>query len=747
VTILEATVRLIHNPSCRALLVAAYPTIYDAGDHVSDFLRTDPLGLEGMDDLLVDFLNRSHLREEAVKELLKEAGGWLLVEYGGDTQEEANEKARLAMQEIRRHPHPPRMDVYQDAEAQADLWEIRESGLAATAWVPGEDDTWPGWEDSAVPPDRVGDYLRDLRALFSKFGFKASVYGHFGDGCIHCRINFPLRTEEGVRKYRAFIDEAADLVLSYGGSLSGEHGDGQARGALLGKMYGPELLGAFRDFKRIWDPAWRMNPGKVVDADPPTADLRLGPEVHLPEVRTHFRFPNDGGSFAHAAQRCVGVGKCRKTDGGTMCPSYMVVGEEKHTTRGRAHLLFEMLVGDPVSRGWGDEAVKESLDLCLSCKGCKSECPVDVDIATYRSEFMSHYYEEHRRPLAAYAFGHIDRWARLAALAPDVANLTTQLPLVGAAVKRLLRIAPERRIPAFAPRTFRDWWDSRGERARRAGTRVILWPDTFNNHFHPATAAAAVEVLEDAGCAVVVPRAGLCCGRPLYEFGFLDRAKRLLLEILDELRDEIRAGVPIVGLEPSCTAVFRDELRELFPDDPDACRLSEQVFTLDEFLNGLEGYEPPLLDRRAIVHGHCHQKSIIGMDAHQALLRRMGVDAELLDSGCCGMAGAFGFEKEKYDVSIAAGERVLLPAVRGAAEDELIIASGFSCREQIEQQTDRRALHVAEVLRMAVRERGQLERLELDRHRRGTSMLVGAGGVLGAGVLLAGVLSLIRRRR
>jgi Fe-S oxidoreductase len=491
-------------------------------------------------------------------------------------------------------------------------------------------------------------------------------------------------------------------VVRYGGSLSGEHGDGQARAELLPKMFGPELMRAFGEFKAIWDPEGKMNPGKLVDPYRIDQNLRLGTGYDPSQVKTHFSFVDDHSSFAHATLRCVGVGKCRKHEGGTMCPSYMVTREEMHSTRGRARLLFEMLQGNPLRHGWRDEHVKDALDLCLACKGCRGECPVQVDMATYKAEFLSHYYAGRVRPITAYTMGLIYWWARLAAHAPGAVNLFTQTPLLRDMVKWLGGVAPERQIPEFAPHTFKDWFRQRGPR-NSGGPRVILWPDTFNNHFFPETARAAVEVLEAAGYEVVVPERSLCCGRPLYDYGFLDAAKRLLRQILETLGPEIKAGVPLVGLEPSCVAVFRDEMVNLFPHDEDARRLSRQSFLLSEFLEKkVENYTPPKLQRKALVHGHCHHKAIMKMDDEEAVLRKLGLDFTVPDSGCCGMAGAFGFEREHYDVSMACGERVLLPAVRDAAGDTLVIADGFSCREQIAQSTTRRALHLAEVLQFAL---------------------------------------------
>jgi Fe-S oxidoreductase len=555
-----------------------------------------------------------------------------------------------------------------------------------------------------VPPSKVGPYLRELRALLDKYDYQCSLYGHLGQGCIHTRINFHFKTAEGVEKYRRFMYEAADLVLSHGGSLSGEHGDGQSRAELLPKMYGPEIIQAFREFKHAWDPQWMMNPGKKVDAYKMTDNLRFGPHYHPPQVETHFKYPEDHGSFAYATERCVSVGLCRRSDAGTMCPSYQVTKEEMHSTRGRAHLLFEMLQGDPMKKGWKNETVREALDLCLACKGCKGECPLKVDMATYKAEFLSHYYKGRLRPRHAYAFGWIYWWSRLASLAPALANFFSQTPGLSAVTKWLGGVSPHRHMPPFANQTFKEWFFERSPRNVGA-QRVILWPDTFNNHLHPEVAKAAVEVLETVGWQVVVPQASLCCGRPLYDYGMLDTAKRMLQQIMDTLREEIEAGTPIVGLEPSCVAVFRDELHGLFPMDEDAKRLREQVYTLAEFIQKYAAdYRFPPLHRKAIVHGHCHHKAIMRMGADDHVYKRLGLNFEMPDSGCCGMAGSFGFEEAHYDISMKVGEHKLLPAVREAEKDTLIVADGFSCKHQIMEGSDRRALHLAQVIQMALHE-------------------------------------------
>jgi FAD/FMN-containing dehydrogenase/Fe-S oxidoreductase len=703
VTVLEAKLRLVPFPPAAVLVVLGFADIVAAGHAVAEIKTFRPAAIEGLDDVLIDDLELNNLHPGA-RERLPEGGGWLMVEFRGDTRAEAEERAQALVQRFRREDVDAR--IIGDPAEQEKLWAVREAGLGATARVPSQPDTWEGWEDSACPPDRLGDYLRDLRRLCKEYGFRASLYGHLGQGCVHTRIPFDLTSAAGIRQYRQFIYEAAELCVSYGGSLSAEHGDGQSRGELLPLMFGDELCQAFREFKEIWDPDWKMNPGKVVEPFRLEENLRLGAGYAPPELETHFAFPEDEGSFHRAVLRCVGVGKCRRmklAEGEVMCPSYVVTREEKHTTRGRARLLFEMLNSEHAPGAWDDPDVEDALSLCLSCKGCKNDCPVSVDMATYKAEFLSHYYEHHLRPRHAHAFGQIHRWARLAARMPRVANFFSRTPGFDRATKALAGIAQEREVPAFATETFRDWFERRPADGGEAGTpHVLLWADTFTNFLTPEIGRAAVHVLEEAGFRIRVPHPPLCCGRPLYEFGWVEQAKGLWRQTLLTLRDEIRAGTPVIGLEPSCTTAFHDELPNLFPGDLDAQRLRKQTFTLGEFLETqVAGYEPPRLSARALLHGHCHQKSIIGISSERLLLERMGIACEVPPAPCCGMAGAFGFEAAKYDVSVQVGEYALLPAIREKPSDALIIADGFSCREQIRQLTDRRALHLAQVLHLA----------------------------------------------
>jgi FAD/FMN-containing dehydrogenase/Fe-S oxidoreductase len=699
VTILEAVCELKPSPQYRRLIALGFEDAFIAADHVPAVLAFKPIGLEGFDGLLVDFMLRKNLVVDDVK-LLPQGRGFLLCEFGADSDDEVEAIAETFTQAAAFFSCAPVIARYTPEQA-ARVWKVRESALGASVFVPGEPSGWEGWEDSAVPPERLGEYLRELFTLISEYGYRSPMYGHFGQGCVHLRITFDFKTDDGVAKYRRFIEEAADVVLKYGGSLSGEHGDGQARAALLPKMFGPELMQAFVEFKRLWDPLNRMNPGKLIDpvaVYDPVENLRIGPGYQFAKSDTWFQFPGDHGSFSEATTRCVGVGACRKQDNGTMCPSYMATREEKHSTRGRAHLLWEMMQGDVIKDSWRNQEVKEALDLCLSCKACKTECPVNVDMATWKSEFFAHHYEGRFHPLHHYIFGFMDRFAKLASVAPSLANLPLAIPGISTLVKSILGVATKRDLPRLARKPFREAYVNTSQVG--SGREVLLWPDTWNNYFNPAALTAAAKVLEISGSLVTIPRKHICCGRPLYDFGFLDEARRYLLRIMDEFEPQIRAGVPVVMLEPSCASVFRDELVNLFPRDERALLLSRQTMMFSEVLaQSVPSWCPPRLEgRRIIVQGHCHQKAIMSMKDEMSLLRATGADVEMLDAGCCGMAGPFGFEKKNYDISQTLAERVLLPAVRAATENTILVSNGFSCREQISQNSSRRAVHLAEVL-------------------------------------------------
>jgi FAD/FMN-containing dehydrogenase/Fe-S oxidoreductase len=743
---LEARCKLIDSPQHRSLVLLGYDDAPSAADHVPQIMPFGPIALETFDQRLVDNELKKGFPEHP--ELLPDGRAWLLVEFGADSKEDADEQAERMLSAIGGSDHE-HVDakLYEKTDEISEVWKIREGGVGHSK-VPGEHPGWPSWEDAAVAPERIGDYLRDLDRLCDKHGRTISAYfGHVGHGCVHTRIDWDFLTPEGVANYRAFMEDAGDLIAGYGGSLSGEHGDGQARAELLPKMFGAELVGAFAEFKAIFDPDGLMNPGKVSDPYPLDSNLRLDPAYTVPRLRTHFAFPDDGGSFIEAAQRCFGVGACRDRND-TMCPSYMATMEEKHSTRGRARLLFELMRHDSeLDGGWRNKEVKEALDLCLACKGCKHECPVRVDMASYKAEFRAHYWRHRIRPPHAYALGLIYWEARLAAHAPRLANALIGTEPIAGLAKRMIGLAPQRAAPAFALQTFTDWFAAQPPPPQPPTQRVVLWPDTFTNHFEPQVAIAATRVLQQAGVEVVVPSRPLCCGRPLYDYGMLNLARRQLRQLVGALEPEIRRGTPVVTLEPSCGAVFRDELPNMLPDDQDAKRLTELTCTLGEYLEGhAEGFAPPpVLRRHALMHHHCHHKATADTEADLRLLGNLGLQVEPLNAGCCGLAGSFGYEDgAPYDVSMKAGERVLLPAVRAAPDETLIITDGFSCRHQIEHGTDRRALHLAQVVEMAIEAgpggppRGRPEDAQEAESQRSRYRPAAAGALLAGGTLAAG---------
>jgi FAD/FMN-containing dehydrogenase/Fe-S oxidoreductase len=701
VTVLEATLRLVKSPQHRTVVGLGFTDAFVAADAVPLILTHNPIALEGFDRLLLDFMQRKGLATEEVK-LLPAGKGFLLVEFGAGSESESLAMANALAEATQSFPAPPSVRIFNKQEARQ-VWFVRESALGAVSFVPGEPEHWEGWEDAAVAPAKLGQYLRALMALMAEYGYTSPMYGHFGHGCVHLRINFDLRTENGIARYREFIDRATDLVVSLGGSISGEHGDGQARGALLEKMFGPELMQAFRTFKALWDPTNKMNPGKLIGTgsepiNQPQDHLRVNTSHPAMPSSTHFSFATDHGSFEHAALRCVGVGACRKEESGTMCPSYMATREEQHSTRGRAHLLWEMLQGDVLKGGWRNQQVREALDLCLACKACKTECPVNVDMATYKAEFLAHHYAGRLRPLNAYAFGYIDKWARIASQAPSLINFFGQLPLTASLAKSLLHIHPSRTLPAFAKVTYRSQAKSLPQPASPKGD-VLLWADTFNNYFSTNTARAAHRVLVEAGFRVHVLQQHVCCGRPLYDFGLLDSARKYLLHTLSIMEPFLATEMPVVVLEPSCATVFLDELTNLLPHDDRSHKLKANTFLLSEFLvHKAPHYHPPARSGSFVVQGHCHHQAVMKMTHEIQLLSATGARVQLLDSGCCGMAGPFGFERNKFQVSQRLAERGLLPAVRAADEHTVLIADGFSCREQIAQNSNRRGLHLAEVL-------------------------------------------------
>ncbi|MDH6131727.1 FAD/FMN-containing dehydrogenase/Fe-S oxidoreductase [Kitasatospora sp. MAA4] len=693
--LLSATVKLVEAPAARALVVAGYPDETAAADAVPALLPLRPLTVEGMAaDLIAALVSAG--RRPAALDRLPEGGCWLFLEAGGATPAEALDAARALADAVRRTARAT-VSVVTDASEQRQLWSIREAGAGIVTRLPDGSEAWPGWEDSAVPVERLGGYLRDLRSLLGRHGLRGVPYGHFGEGCVHLRLDFPLTDPQRLPEFRSFMEEAADLVVSHGGSLSGEHGDGQARAELLPRMYPPEIIDLFGRFKRIWDPANLLNPGALVDPRPLDADLRFAGRELLPLA---LPYEHDDGSLLKAVHRCVGVAKCVDTSTGVMCPSYMATGEERHSTRGRARLLSEMMRGEAITDGWRSEEVREALDLCLGCKGCASDCPVHVDMATYKTEFLHQHYRKRLRPLSHYSMGWLPLTLRAASLAPAVANRLFRSPRAAALLKRLGGIEPRRELPTLPEETFEHWFRRyRAERPERPGARpVLLWPDSFTNLLDPEPARAAVEVLEHLGYAVRLPDGPVCCGLTWVSTGQLGTARRVMRRSLRALPPDL----PVVGLEPSCTAALREEFPKLLGAEgrPVAERIRTFAEFIDEHASDSGPAQLPRTTAQAVTQVHCHQHAVLGTEADRRVEALIGLENRVLDSGCCGLAGNFGFERGHYDVSVAAAERVLMPEVRAAAPDTVVLADGFSCRTQISQLGDaKRALHLAELIR------------------------------------------------
>ncbi|MER6651142.1 FAD-binding and (Fe-S)-binding domain-containing protein [Streptomyces sp. NPDC000971] len=678
----EATVRLVETPAARALAVLGYADETAAAEAAPGLLPYGPLTVEGMAADLV--------RGPAG---LPRGAAWLFVETGGATPAQARDRANR----ILRAADALDGTVVTDHAGMRTLWRIREDAAGTATRMPDGTEAWPGWEDCAVPPARLGPYLRDFRALLTAHGLHGTPYGHFGDGCIHVRIDFDLLTAQGVARFRRFSEEQAGLVVAHGGSLSGEHGDGQARAELLPRMYGDDLVRLFTRFKDLWDPDGGLNPGILARPARLDENLRFAVLPRRP-VDVTFGYPHDGGDFSAAVRRCVGVATCRTATRGpgadVMCPSFRATGEEGHSTRGRARLLHEMLAGEVITDGWRSTEVRDALDLCLSCKGCRSDCPVGVDMATYKAEFLHHHYRGRLRPAAHYAMGGLPRWLRTAAPFAGVLNALARIGPLAALARRIGGVDPRRALPVLARRTFRSWADAR--RTPATGETVVLWPDTFTDHLSPEVGRAAVRVLESAGRTPVLPARGVCCGLTYVSTGRLDAARAVMRRTLD--RTGPADGVPVVVLEPSCAATLRTDLPELLPDDPRAAALAASVRTLAQYLEEYApDWTPPRLDRRVAGQTHCHQHAVLGDAAERRLRERAGLTGEL-SGGCCGLAGNFGFEKGHWDVSVACAEERLLPAVREAGPGTELLADGFSCRTQLDQLAGRRARHLAEVL-------------------------------------------------
>jgi len=717
--ILSATVRLVHDAPERVMVALGYPTMADAGDDISNLLPYKPTACEGLDRRIVDVVIAK--RGPGVVGILPAGDGWMFIELVGDDPLEVRGRADALLEAAATSEGW----VVTDPSQAADLWQIRADG-AGLAGVSLADPAYPGWEDAAVPPERLGDYLRDFDALLERHNMHALPYGHFGDGCVHARIDFPLTSEGGAGKYRAFVVEAAQLVASHGGSMSGEHGDGRARSELLQYMYTPAALELFGAVKDIFDPHNLLNPGVLVDPAPVDADVRAVAITSSPLNLTH---PN----FVKEVHRCSGVGKCiadNAPSGGVMCPSFQATREEKDSTRGRSRVLQEMVNGNLIG-GWRSPEVHEALDLCLSCKGCARDCPTGVDMAAYKARVTHETWKGRLRPRNHYALGWLPRWGRMITTVPGLGalvNVVGQAPGLGRLLRWGAGVDARRDIPRFAGRNARGRLTELAEAASKelpvdrdsmlvTGTGfdasslhlatsklptpkgpVLVWVDSFSDCFESTTFAATVQVLVRLGWEPRVLERTACCGLTWISTGQLDGAKRQLKKAAAELAPVVAAGIPIVGLEPSCTAVWRSDAPDLLPDDTNVAALNGTILTLAEFLaKDADFIAPDLTGHTIVAQPHCHHASVIGWQADAALLAATGADVVRV-GGCCGLAGNFGVEIGHHEVSVAVFEHDLLPAVTKAGPDAIVLADGFSCQTQLTSLADRSSMSLAELL-------------------------------------------------
>jgi FAD/FMN-containing dehydrogenase/Fe-S oxidoreductase len=703
-TVVEARMGLVPLPPRQSLVLLAFRDRFSAFDAVPHILPEAGLSaLEIVDSRVLQGARELFEYRPMAQLVPDDALGVLFCEFAGEDEAAVAELAHGFAQRAANLPGSPWSGVFTDPTDQLAAWALRQAATGLLYRTTPTRDIKPQEfvEDTGIPPERLGAYTRRFEEIVARHGTRTGYFGHAGQGCLHIRVDLNLKRGEDVRRMQAIAEDVANLVVEFGGSLSGEHGDGLARSEFLPLMFGPEIIELHRRVKRIFDPAGRMNPGgKIVPPYQRMSDnLRFGEEYRADPPETFFDYSEDGG-WDKAVEKCNGMAVCRKLDAGTMCPSYMVTLEEEHATRGRANALREAMRGN--LPGMRSEEVLEALDLCLECKACKTECPVGVDMARYKSEFLAqHYRATGRTPASARLFGGIHRAAKAASLAPRAANLGARL--AGGVMRMAAGVDPRRKLPSLAPVPFRRWFDRRPSAAGTGGRpTVILLDDTFHNFFQPEPLIAAVTVLERAGYRVRIPQRQVCCGRPMISKGLLDEVRPVHQQLIDTLAPEVEAGAPVVGLEPSCILTFRDELPDL-ARDPRTAALKEAAYTLEEFLLTIPEYQPGTLRRRAVVHGHCHQKALVGMQPTRDLLGRVeGLDFEILDSGCCGMAGSFGYDRRHYEVSRAAGERVLFPAVRSAEAADLVVAPGYSCRTQIADFCDgRHSMHTAELLALA----------------------------------------------
>lgn len=709
VSILQARVRLIEKPRHTALTVLGFDDIFTAGDAVTDIMPFSPIAMEGLDWNIVGGLIERQLRLQEVA-LLPEGRAWILVELAADSIEMLHSKRQSFLDAMHNCERVLSIRSIETSDEEKAIWSIREQGASATSMSlePGGTDPIVGWEDTAVDPYQLGDYLREFKALVERYNYSTSLYGHFGDGCIHARITFDTRSAEGVATWRQFSEEIARLVVRFGGSLSGEHGDGQAKAEFLPIMFGKELMQAFKRFKKAWDPDLRMNPGKLIDAYRMDEHLRFGPEYQTPVVETSLNFTEDPAGFGRSTERCIGMGKCRASSG-AMCPSYQATGNEIYSTRGRAHLLHELARGDIIRDGWQDKTIANSMEHCLSCKACKTQCPTQVDIASYKAEFMEKHYASTRRPVSHYVLGYIGTLLPTLAKAPGISNWL-QKSIIGRLAAKRLGFSPDKTLPILAKQSFHHWSNQHSQRSDQhflwfgnpEDKTVVLWIDSVNGHYRPELLKSAVNILIHIGYQVAVAREHFCCGRPLYEYGFLSRAKEQLTHILEGFSAHLPEQASVLVLEPSCLSVFKDELLRQFAHDDRALELSARTATLSQFLSKA-AITPDKGFTNGLLHLHCHDKSLNMANDERTLMHACFDNLLEVEQGCCGMAGSFGMREATRPIALTLFNRHLKPAVDNAAKDTIIISNGFSCHEQFRDYSNHRIMHPVQVLEACLR--------------------------------------------
>ena len=703
ITILEAKMRLVRRPKRTAVDVIHYSDIQGALESSQSILETGPYAVELTDKLILDLARDNIEQSKRMGFVQGDPGAILIVEYAGETDAEVKGKVEALEALRQRERFGYAGHVALDANEVQSIWKLRKAGLGLLLGMKGDKKPIAFVEDTCVEPKHLPEFVPRFKAVFDKHDVSAAYYGHCSVGCLHIRPVIDLKTPRGLEQVKSIANEITDLVVEFGGTISSEHGDGRARSPFLERMYGPRITQAFRELKHAFDPENRMNPGNIVASPAITEHLRYGTAYKTWEPKTLLDFSSQGG-FAASVEMCNGVGVCRKKLEGTMCPSYMATKDEEHSTRGRANALRAVLSGRLPHSEFTGKRLYEVMDLCLECKGCKAECPSNVDMAKLKYEFLHHYYQENGLPLRNRLFGRIAQMNRLGSLTPALVNWLTDLPLSRWALEKVAGIDRRRPLPALASETLTDWMARRGPRGAAPRGDVVLFNDTFVTYNCPEIGRAAVELLEAAAYRVLLVDKK-CCGRPLISKGMLGEARDFAAWNVGRLEPYAARGIAIVGLEPSCLLTLRDETVDLLRTDA-ARTVAKQSFLLEEFLmrerdRGLS-ISFAGTGKKALLHGHCHQKALVGTAPTVAALRWAGFDVAEVDSGCCGMAGSFGFEREHYDLSVALGNRRLAPAVKAVDASTTVVAPGMSCRQQIEHLTGRRAKHPAEVLREAL---------------------------------------------